>query len=105
LPKLADGGTLTLLKQDDEVSGLQVYKGTADEFQSDDEEGWVTVEPVKGITRKMVSPELMEGGAFVVNVGMMLEVWSNMRYKAALHRVVANNTKPRYSAPYFHVRC
>eukprot|EP01126_Amoeba_proteus_P054076 TRINITY_DN6623_c0_g2_i1.p1 TRINITY_DN6623_c0_g2~~TRINITY_DN6623_c0_g2_i1.p1 ORF type:complete len:175 (+),score=51.50 TRINITY_DN6623_c0_g2_i1:2-526(+) len=69
------------------VSGLQVYKGITSEFQVESSD-WVTVDPVPG--------------ALVVNVGMMLEVWSNMKYKAALHRVVANNVKPRYSAPFFH---
>eukprot|EP01126_Amoeba_proteus_P054077 TRINITY_DN6623_c0_g2_i10.p1 TRINITY_DN6623_c0_g2~~TRINITY_DN6623_c0_g2_i10.p1 ORF type:complete len:382 (+),score=93.17 TRINITY_DN6623_c0_g2_i10:2-1147(+) len=82
-----DGGCLTILKIDDEVSGLQVYKGITSEFQVESSD-WVTVDPVPG--------------ALVVNVGMMLEVWSNMKYKAALHRVVANNVKPRYSAPFFH---
>lgn len=43
-----DGGALTLLKQDDNVSGLQVYKGIAEEFDANDEENWITVEPVKG---------------------------------------------------------
>jgi len=82
-----DGGTLTIIRQDIDVSGLQVYRGTAGEFNTGSDEGWVTVEPV--------------AGALVVNVGMMLEVWSNMQYKAALHRVLANNSRVRYSAPYF----
>jgi len=37
----------------------------------------------------------------VVNAGMLLEVWSNKRYKAALHRVLANNKHPRYSFAFF----
>ncbi|MEM9624190.1 MAG: 2OG-Fe(II) oxygenase family protein, partial [Pseudomonadota bacterium] len=28
-------------------------------------------------------------------------VWSNDRYCAPLHRVLAHNTQPRYSLPYF----
>jgi len=82
-----DGTFITILKQDDNVSGLQVYKGPGDEMNIDPTQ-WVTIPPVKN--------------ALVVNVGAMLEVWSNLKYKAALHRVIANNNLPRYSVPFFY---
>eukprot|EP01126_Amoeba_proteus_P054074 TRINITY_DN6623_c0_g1_i18.p1 TRINITY_DN6623_c0_g1~~TRINITY_DN6623_c0_g1_i18.p1 ORF type:complete len:247 (-),score=63.17 TRINITY_DN6623_c0_g1_i18:450-1190(-) len=43
-----DGGCLTILKIDDEVSGLQVYKGITSEFQVESSD-WVTVDPVPGL--------------------------------------------------------
>jgi hypothetical protein len=32
----------------------------------------------------------------------MAQVWSNGKYKAPLHRVLSNETKVRYSAPFFY---
>ena len=40
-------------------------------------------------------------GAVVVNIGDIVQVWSNNRYCAPVHRVLANSTHPRYSIPYF----
>ena len=40
-------------------------------------------------------------GALTINVGDMLQVYSNDRYVAPLHRVLANREKHRYSAPFF----
>ncbi len=37
----------------------------------------------------------------VVNLGDMLQVWSNDRYIAPLHRVITNRDTNRFSAPYF----
>ena len=71
-----DAGALTLLMQDN-VPGLQ--------FLLDGH--WQTVKPVKG--------------AICINLGDMLQVWSNDRYKAPLHRVLANAELARYSAPFF----
>ena len=48
---------------------------------------WHTIEPIHQ--------------ALVVNLGDIVQVWSNDRYRAALHRVIANSTLPRYSAPFF----
>ena len=71
-----DAGALTVLVQDD-VPGLQVKRdGT-----------WYTVTP--------------EPDAFIINVGDLVQVWSNNRYRAPLHRVLANDTEVRYSAPFF----
>ena len=71
-----DAGALTLLLQDD-VGGLQVYR---DGY-------WHNVDPVPG--------------AIVVNTGDMMQVWSNDRYRAAIHRVLAMEHRDRYSIPFF----
>ena len=72
----SDAGALTLLLQDD-VGGLQVKL----------DQNWVDVEPIEG--------------ALVVNTGDMMQVWSNDRYQAALHRVRPVTDRPRFSLPYF----
>jgi 2OG-Fe(II) oxygenase superfamily len=40
--------------------------------------------------------------ALVVNIGDIVQVWSNDQYRAPLHRVLANASMPRYSAPFFY---
>lgn len=72
-----DAGALTVLLQDG-VSGLQVYR---DGFWHD-----VTAVP----------------GAFTINIGDMVQVWSNDAYPAALHRVLAMHSAERVSIPYFY---
>jgi len=71
-----DSGALTLLLQD-EQPGLEVFH--------DNE--WHVVEP--------------RNDALVVNIGDIVQVWSNDRYFAALHRVIASVEKQRFSIPYF----
>jgi len=71
-----DAGAITILLQDDQ-SGLQVYRRNA----------WTLVQP---------NPE-----ALVVNIGDVVQVWSNDRYPAALHRVIASSSAERYSAAFF----
>lgn len=72
-----DAGALTVLLQDD-VGGLQVYN-----------EGlWYDVPPVQG--------------ALVINTGDMMQVWSNDRYQAAMHRVLASGDVERFSIPFFY---
>ncbi len=71
-----DAGALTLLLQD-EQPGLEVCRNRA----------WHLVEP--------------RGDALVVNIGDIVQVWSNDRYTAALHRVVASTEAERFSAPFF----
>jgi len=71
-----DAGALTLLLQDAQA-GLQVFK--------DGE--WHTVEPRRD--------------AIVVNIGDMVQVWSNDRYRAALHRAITNTDSARFSIPFF----
>jgi isopenicillin N synthase-like dioxygenase len=71
-----DSGALTLLFQDDQP-GLEVFR----------QNEWYRVEPRRD--------------AIVVNIGDMVQVWSNDRYFAALHRVLANAGEPRFSIPFF----
>jgi isopenicillin N synthase-like dioxygenase len=71
-----DAGALTLLLQDDEP-GLEVYRDGV----------WHLVEPRRD--------------ALVVNIGDIVQVWSNDRYRAALHRVRASAGTERFSAPFF----
>jgi len=71
-----DAGALTVLLQDD-VGGLQVFR---DGY-------WHDIQPVPG--------------AFVINIGDMMQVWSNDIYHASLHRVLAMNERVRYSIPFF----
>jgi isopenicillin N synthase-like dioxygenase len=72
-----DAGALTLLLQDD-VPGLEVMR----------EGRWHLVEP--------------RHGALVINIGDIVQVWSNDRYRAALHRALTNAEHERYSAPFFY---
>ncbi|XP_068649385.1 gibberellin 3-beta-dioxygenase 2-like [Aristolochia californica] len=65
------------------TSGLQVL--------GDDEDGgtkrWVTVPPLRG--------------ALVVNVGDLLHMFTNGRFKSVLHRAVVNRSRHRLSVAYF----
>ncbi|KAL3536419.1 hypothetical protein ACH5RR_004880 [Cinchona calisaya] len=71
--------TLTMLTQDDDITGLQIRHDGQ----------WVPVKPI---------PE-----ALVVNVGDVLEIWSNGMYKSIEHRAVANESKDRISfATFFY---
>jgi len=72
-----DLGLLTLLIQDD-VGGLQAESA---------EHGWIDVEP--------------RPGTIVVNLADCMQVWSNDRYRAAVHRVLPMTTSTRMSIPYF----
>ena len=72
----SDAGALTVLMQDD-VGGLQVEVDGA----------WIDVEPIEG--------------GLVINTGDMMQVWSNDRFTAALHRVSPRVEAERYSIPYF----
>lgn len=73
-----DAGFLTVLLQDDDCHSLQVLKNGK----------WITVKP--------------EPGAFTINTGDMAQAWSNGKYKAPPHRVLSNETKERYSVPFFY---
>jgi isopenicillin N synthase-like dioxygenase len=71
-----DSGAVTLLLQD-EQPGLELFnRGT-----------WHLVEP---------RPD-----AVVVNIGDIVQVWSNERYLAPLHRGLASAAAERYSVPFF----
>lgn len=71
-----DAGALTLLLQD-EQPGLEVFHAGA----------WRLVEPRED--------------AIVVNIGDIVQVWSNGRYEAALHRGLVSAEAERFSAPFF----
>ena len=71
-----DAGALTVLLQDD-VSALEIFIDGQ----------WMLVEPVIG--------------ALLVNLGDIVQVWSNDRYPAPLHRVRASTNRERYSLPFF----
>jgi isopenicillin N synthase-like dioxygenase len=71
-----DSGALTLLLQDDQP-GLEVFHDGA----------WHLVEPRRD--------------ALVVNIGDIVQVWSNDRYTAALHRGLVSADAERFSAPFF----
>ncbi len=71
-----DAGALTVLLPDRQP-GLQFMLG----------DQWHTV--------------LAQPGALTINIGDIVQVWSNDRYRAPLHRVLANERHSRYSAPFF----
>ncbi|KAF7126378.1 hypothetical protein RHSIM_Rhsim11G0169700 [Rhododendron simsii] len=73
-----DAGAITILAQDD-VGGLQVKRKTDGE--------WIRVKP---------TPQ-----AYIVNVGDIIQVWSNDRYESVEHRVKVNSEKERFSIPFF----
>ncbi|CAN4112286.1 unnamed protein product [Withania somnifera] len=73
-----DSVTLTVLAQDD-VGGLEVKRKTDGE--------WIQVKP---------TPD-----AYIVNVGDIIQVWSNDRYESVEHRVVASSKRERFSIPFF----
>ncbi|TKY47167.1 Gibberellin 2-beta-dioxygenase 8 [Spatholobus suberectus] len=72
-----DSSVLSILKQDDEVSGLQVLK--------DDQ--WLTVKSISN--------------TLIVNLGDMMQAISDDRYKSVSHRVSINKHKERISICYF----
>lgn len=71
-----DAGALTLLMQDGQA-GLEVLKDGA----------WHSIDP--------------RSDALVINLGDIVQVWSNDQYFAALHRVIASAEKSRFSIPFF----
>ncbi|KAG5023468.1 hypothetical protein JHK82_019367 [Glycine max] len=73
-----DSGPLTILAQD-EVGGLEV-RPKADQ-------DWIRVKPIPN--------------AYIINLGDMIQVWSNDAYESVEHRVVVNSEKARFSIPFF----
>jgi len=71
-----DSGALTLLLQDRQP-GLEVCRDGR----------WHLIEP--------------RTDALVINIGDMVQVWSNDQYRAALHRVITQSAQSRYSVPFF----
>ncbi|QCE12728.1 Isopenicillin N synthase-like [Vigna unguiculata] len=76
-PKHRDPNLVTILLQEKDINALQVFK--------DGE--WIVVEPIPY--------------AFVVNIGLMLQVISNGRLIGAEHRVVTNSEFARTTVAYF----
>lgn len=76
----SDYGMITLLATDG-VPGLQICKN-----KDANPQVWEDVQPLKG--------------AFVVNLGDMLERWSNGLFRSTLHRVVLSGEE-RYSIAFF----
>uniref|UniRef100_H3GMI2 Fe2OG dioxygenase domain-containing protein n=1 Tax=Phytophthora ramorum TaxID=164328 RepID=H3GMI2_PHYRM len=76
-----DFGALTVLLQDDDVASLQVLHRES--------QTWVNVPPRKG--------------TYTINIGDMVQVWSNDKFMAPLHRVLASNKAGRFSAPFFYL--
>ncbi|KAK9165301.1 hypothetical protein Scep_000492 [Stephania cephalantha] len=72
-----DSGALTVLSQDD-VGGLEVRRKDGE---------WTKVKPI---------PD-----SYIINVGDIIQVWSNGRYKSIEHRVKANSARERFSIPFF----
>ncbi len=78
-----DYGTLTILRQETGMGGLQVFDERADV--------WLDVPAVEG--------------AFVVNIGDLMARWTNDRWTSTLHRVVDppdGRIARRQSMPFFH---
>ena len=73
----SDYGMITLLLCDD-VPGLQILQ----------EEKWIKVPPRQK--------------TFIVNLGDMLQRWTNDRYRSTIHRVINTSGKERYSIPFFY---
>ncbi|KAJ8645618.1 hypothetical protein MRB53_007366 [Persea americana] len=72
-----DSGALTILAQDD-VGGLEVKR------KADGE--WLRVKPIPN--------------SYIINVGDIIQVWSNDKYESVEHRVVVNLQKERLSIPF-----
>lgn len=72
----SDSGFLTILLQD-EIGGLQILH----------EDQWVDITPTPG--------------AFIVNIGDLLQLVSNDKFFSAEHRVIAKNAEPRVSIACF----
>ena len=74
-----DPGAITLLLQDDH-GGLQAHST---------EHGWMDVDP--------------EPGTIVVNIGDVMQVWTNDQCKSGIHRVLpVASGQGRYSTPFFY---
>jgi isopenicillin N synthase-like dioxygenase len=73
----SDYGCLTMLAQDS-AGGLQVRKAGGE---------WLDAPPVEA--------------SFVVNIGDMMERWTNGVFTSTLHRVINISGQERYSLPYF----
>jgi len=78
-----DYGCLTLLLADQTPGALQVLSRES----TSSEEIWIPADPLPG--------------AFVVNIGDMMERWTNGMWKSTRHRVVHRGENFRVSVPFF----
>lgn len=74
-----DYGCITFLLQDSTIGALQV-KSTAGE--------WINANPIPG--------------TFVVNIGDMMERWTNGLWQSTIHQVVHQGKEFRVSVPFFY---
>lgn len=72
-----DWGAITILAQDD-IGGLEIRQPNGT---------WVAARPIPG--------------AFIVNIGDVMQRWTNDLYVSTPHRVLNRSLKDRYSAAYF----
>jgi isopenicillin N synthase-like dioxygenase len=73
----ADSGGFTILWQD-ENDGLEVQSKSGD---------WVGAPPI--------------AGTFVINIGNVMQTWSNGRFSSTPHRVINRSGRDRFSIPLF----
>lgn len=72
-----DYGFLTILSQD-QVGGLQVQNHEGE---------WISAPPVED--------------CFIINIGDLVQTFTNDRYISTMHRVINDSGKERYSIPFF----
>ena len=75
-----DFGTMTILLQQPGKHGLQVYHAPTDE--------WLPVPAVEDV--------------FVINMGDLIQKWTDGAYSSTLHRVINKADGDRYSVPCFY---
>ena len=75
-----DFGTMTTLLQQPGKHGLQVYYKPTDE--------WLSVPAVEDV--------------FVINMGDLIQKWTDGEYSSTLHRVINASDGERYSVPCFY---
>jgi isopenicillin N synthase-like dioxygenase len=73
----ADSGGFTILWQDDN-GGLEIQSKNGD---------WVGAPPIPG--------------TFVINLGNVMQIWTNGRFSSTPHRVINRGGRDRYSIPLF----
>ncbi|PIA60411.1 hypothetical protein AQUCO_00300126v1 [Aquilegia coerulea] len=69
----SDSTSLTILMQDDDITALQIRR----------DDGWLPIKPIPN--------------ALVVNIGDVIEIWSNGKYRSIEHRAITNKYKARTS--------